>query len=402
MSDGLNRVLNEARRDWGTEGEGRVDWDAVDERLFARIDEVRRAERSSLAPARGRTRIGVVVGLAAVVVAALLAGAVHDRRSLELERAGTVEAAGSVVAIEGEGELLVGGRDAPVGTALQLGDVLESRGARVTLGRPGKLTLVLERGSSAAVTHVQGALVLALERGAVEAQVVPVASGEALAVDVGPSRVAVHGTHFRVARTDNRVVVDLSEGVVSVGAAPRVGVTLGGLVTAPAHAEFSASDAQGTLRVTHDTTAVRAPASLGTAPPVEASRTPLQTYVSPTKTESAEPVPSPSAGTPRAELRATASASASATPALAVPDPNAEAVIAGAVRTCMAERLHADDITVVVTTTLYLQLNDDGSVRAARFEPPVAPDVNACAAQSIYGTRFTRGGAAAIAVSVKN
>ncbi len=402
MSDGMNRVLSEARRDWGTEGERRVDWDAVDERLFARIDQARRAERSSLAPARGRTWTGVVVGLASVAVAALLAGAVHDRRSLELERASAIEAAGSVVAIEGEGELLIGGRHASVGTALRLGDDLESRGARVTLGRPGKLTLVLERGSSASVTHVQGALVLALARGAVEAQVVPVASGEALAVDVGPSRVAVHGTHFRVARTDDRVVVDLSEGVVSVGEAPRVGATLGGLVTAPAHAEFSASDAQGTLRVTHDATAVRAAASLGTAVPVEAPPAPLQTYVSPPKTASNELVPAPSSGSPRAEPRPSASVSALATPALAIPDPNAEAAIAGAVRTCMAERLHADDITVVVTTTLYLQLNDDGSVRMARFEPPVAPDVNACAAQSIYSTRFTRGGAAVIAVSVKN
>jgi hypothetical protein len=68
----------------------------------------------------------------------------------------------------------------------------------------------------------------------------------------------------------------------------------------------------------------------------------------------------------------------------------------------MAEGLHADDVTVVVSTTLYLQLNDDGTVRIARFEPPVAPDVNACAAQAIYSTRFGHGGGAAIPVSFKN
>jgi hypothetical protein len=68
----------------------------------------------------------------------------------------------------------------------------------------------------------------------------------------------------------------------------------------------------------------------------------------------------------------------------------------------MAERLHADDVTVVVSTTLYIQLRDDGWVQSARFDPPVAPDVNACAAQSIYRTRFTHGGELLIPVSVKN
>ena len=84
----------------------------------------------------------------------------------------------------------------------QLDDSRPRRGdsAQATVDRPGKLTLVLERGTRATITHSQGALVLALDEGAVEAQVVPVPSGEAFAVDVGSSRVAVHGTHLRVAR----------------------------------------------------------------------------------------------------------------------------------------------------------------------------------------------------------
>ncbi|MDP9003120.1 MAG: hypothetical protein M3O46_23765, partial [Myxococcota bacterium] len=83
-------------------------------------------------------------------------------------------------------------------------------------------------------------------------------------------------------------------------------------------------------------------------------------------------------------------------------DPSAQTVVANAVRTCMAERLHADDVTVVVSTTLYLQLGDDGSVRTARFDPPVAPEVNTCAAQSIFKARFTHDGAVTILISVKN
>jgi hypothetical protein len=82
-------------------------------------------------------------------------------------------------------------------------------------------------------------------------------------------------------------------------------------------------------------------------------------------------------------------------------DPNAETTLATAVRACLAERPSAANITVSVTTTLHLGLRDDGSVRTARFEPPVAPDVNACAVQSIYKTRFTHGGAASIPIDFR-
>jgi hypothetical protein len=57
---------------------------------------------------------------------------------------------------------------------------------------------------------------------------------------------------------------------------------------------------------------------------------------------------------------------------------------------------------VVVSTTLHLDLNDDGTVHAARFEPPVAPDVNGCAAPAIYRARFPHGGAATLPVDFSN
>ena len=116
-----------------------------------------------------------------------------------------------------------------------------------------------------------GSIVLALRVGAVEAQVTPVAMGEAFAVDVDGVRVAVHGTHLRVARAERGgswVVVDLSEGVISVGAPPKAGSTMGVLVTAPAHVEFSTTDVDRTLRVEHDPARVRAPvdpAAIGSA-----------------------------------------------------------------------------------------------------------------------------------------
>jgi hypothetical protein len=99
----------------------------------------------------------------------------------------------------------------------------------------------------------------------------------------------------------------------------------------------------------------------------------------------------------RSEPRQTPSFGAKSGPSV---DPSA--AIVAAVRTCMSERPHADNVTVVVNTTLHLDLADDGSVRIARFEPPVAPDVNACAAQSIYKSHFTHGGSIALPIDFTN
>jgi ferric-dicitrate binding protein FerR (iron transport regulator) len=407
MSDALNRVLQDARRDWAVEATG-IRWDAVEEGLFARIALDRGGERRSLAPGRGRAWTAVVAGLASAAAVAVVIATGHEAPSLDRAPTRPVEDATSIARIDGVGAALVNGRPAAVGTALKVDDVIEARGAQVTVSRPGKITLLVERGSSVVVKRVQGTLVLTLDRGAIEAQVVPVASDEALAVDIGPSRVAVHGTRFRVARAGDRVSLDLNEGVVAVGPTPRVGPTLGGVVIAPAHAEFAEADPSATLRVTHDPTAVRAPASFEAAaqgaqaaPPPTAlaagSRSSAGDVASPTVAFA--PVGNP-AGTPRPEPRPGASTSGWAGNTTA--DPNAHLGIAAAVRACFAEHIHADNITVMVQTTLFLRLHDDGSVGSARFEPPVAPEVNACSAEAIYRARFIHGGAVTIPITVKN
>jgi hypothetical protein len=397
MSDALRRALEEARRDWGTDEVRRVDWAVVDQRLFARIDEDLGQERAPLALKR-RVVPWRLAGLAMAVAVSVVFFKTRGTQSIDADRAVVMDDAGSIVGIDGEGEVLLDGRRASIGATVRFGDVIDARGADVTLGRAGKLTLVLERGSSATVTHVQGALVLSLGRGALEALVVPVASGEALAVDVGPSRVAVHGTHLRVARMADHVVVDLNEGVVSVGAAPRVGSTLGALVTAPAHAEFSAADAQATLRVTHDLSEVRGAAALSAPTQVKRGTGTLAPPPVAARAEAREstPVSAP----PHVESHSTPAGSGA--PSITAADPNAPAAVEAAVHACMAERPHSDEVSVIVSTTLYLQIDDDGSVHSARFEPPVAPEVNACAAHSIYKTHFPHGGGVTIPILVKN
>jgi hypothetical protein len=392
----FDKVLREAREDLGVEQTRSVDWDAIDKGLFERITEERRVERARFASRGFRRWPEVVLAAAgAVVVFALAAREGKRERTLDVASAGD-EIAGSILSIEGDGQARVDGALAVHGLLLRNGDVIEARGAQVTVERPGKLTLRVESGSRVTVTHTRGTLVLALAQGAVEAQVVPVASGEAFAVDVDGSRVAVHGTHLRVARDGQHVSVDLNEGVVSVGQAPRIGSMLGTLVTAPGHAEFVATNAVETLSVTHDLAAVRSPVGLGTTSQGRSAALVLPPAAA-TKSELSAPLRSPA---PTAITASHGDAHPGAGGVAA--DANPDHAIATAVRSCMAERPRVENVTVVVRTTLRLELEDDGTVRAARFDPPVAPDVNACAVTSIYKVRFAHGGTEAISIDFEN
>jgi hypothetical protein len=399
MRDGFDKLIRDAREEWGKTELGRVDWEVADRKLFARIARERRAEIERLASGNRRAWALGAVALTAIAMTAIVGGKMQDERSLDARQLLAEERTGSLLAltaIEGNGEVLIDGRRAVVGSTLGLGSVVEPRDAQPTVQVPGKLTFVVERSSRVSVVHLQGPVVLALDAGAIEAQVVPVARGEAFAVDVGRSRVAVHGTHLRVSRAGDHVVIDLNEGTVSVGEAPRRGSTSGTMVMAPAHAEFSAEDALGTLTVSHDPSAVRPPLALG-APEQSAVSSPATGPAS-SRSEAHE-FRAGSASTvapPRADLRL---------PSSALPpsprDPNAETTLAAAVRSCLGERPSAENVTVSVSTTLHLTLRDDGSVRLARFDPPVAPDVNGCAAQAIYKTRFARSGDVAIGVDFR-
>jgi ferric-dicitrate binding protein FerR (iron transport regulator) len=388
----LDRAVREAREELGRREVKGVDWKAVDRKLFDEVAREQRAERDRFSPRRGRGWAALAAATAAGVLFVVGARHAGTERLLEIPQA-VDEVAGTVASIDGQGQVRIAGAPAARGTLLHVGDVIDARDATAVIERTGKLTLRVERGTRATVTHAQGTLILALAEGAVEAQVVPVPIGEAFAVDVAGSRVAVHGTHLRVARDGGRVLVDLNEGVVSVGQAPRIGSLLGTLVTAPGHAEFNAASPSETLTVTHDPAAVRAPVLLSAT---SAARAVPQTTLAPIDTVDVGRVePSATGRAPTAAAVSTRSephTPAVETKAAPAAEANAENTLAKAVLACMAERPRAENVTVVVRTTLHLELAEDGSVRAARFEPPVAPDVNTCAAASIYRVRFAAGG----------
>lgn len=380
-----------------------VDWESVDAKLFARIkvdaeEKRRRGAHVMWLPVAG--------GLAAAAAITLLVGRGHDAPGLDGFESPTAEiepAAGAIVAREGDGELLIDGRvvaTGTTGTTVGAHAVVETRGgARVLVERKGQVAFWVEPASRIVVTRSRGALVIALDRGALEAKVTPVSNtAQAFAVDVGASRVAVHGTHFRVARDGSRAVVDLTEGVVSIGAAAAfrgVGATYGELVTAPAHAEFAIENAVATLTIDHSPSAVRAavafaiPAPVAVAPTAPVALAPTAPTTSPTPTAPAPII----ASAPKLELAPSAQP-----PAIATPDPHAESTIARAVRACLAARPPAPGVKLIVSTVIDLQVNDEGTVQLAHFNPPLAPEAQACATAAIYRVRFTRSATVSIPI----
>jgi hypothetical protein len=422
----IDRLVDEAKSSLvpSERGGSEARWKAVEDRVVARMAEDRAelVAEVNASPRRAKVlQVGAFVLAAAAAVAVvvrnepggpLVDGAVSSQADLT---------AGSLRGTEGAGEVRVDGQPASAGHELRGGEVLEVDGARALLERPRKVTWLLERGVTGApdappagvararVKSAGESLVLGLEDGAIEAQVTPVPSGEAFAVDVvaGKSvvRVAVHGTHLRVARTGTRVVVDLSEGVVSIGAPPRSGSTYGTLVTAPSHIEFDAANLAGTLTVDHSPAAVRAPLSLVSHEATVAVRDvpaagpylgagALAAPAAPAAPAVLATVPRPaSLPPPRAVDPAKPEPAAKADPSPpALSAREARESIAAAVRDCAAARRRPDNVRVTVTSALRLKVARGGEVETAQFDPPLLPEIQACAATAIYKAKLEPGG----------
>ncbi len=392
-----------------------VAWQATEAKLLARVEAEAEARRSRARYA-GRRRLwgGAAMGLALAASVPLFVAHRQDRTpSLDgvAQEALPERSAGALVWKEGRGEVRIGAEgsmaNAAPGSPLAQGDAAEAHDVKGFFRRDDTVTWALEDGARVVARGTRGALVLALDRGAVEAQVTPVPAGEAFAVDIEGARVAVHGTHLRVSRAGTRVTVDLTEGVVSIGTPPRTGSTFGELVNAPAHIEFDANDPKGTLQVTHDPARVRA--ALALRPPAE-----NVVAVSPRMA-----VPPPASPPPFLDSKAAARGIVPPAAALSVPrtsasahrgeprvvepgavaklDTHPEQTIAQAVLACArgdnaVAGDHPANVVITVSSRLVLHVGDDGVVQSARFEPPLTPEVQACAARSIYAARFPAAG----------
>jgi hypothetical protein len=389
----LDALVAEAREHLDVEG---VDWARLESRVMASVEEARPALVRDGAGSAGSLRAAAAL-LAAAAAIALFARSDPGAPIGSAPKAAAVDAAAASSLREavGAGDVRVGGLVAAPGYVLRPGDAIEVDCVRGVFERARKVSWLLEADGAgparAAVKSAGDALVLALEHGAIEAQVVPVPTGEAFAVDVATERtlvrVAVHGTHLRVTRAGDRVVVDLTEGVVSIGVPPRTGVTYGTTVTAPAHVELDATDL-ATLRIDHAPASVRAAIPL--APAAEPARG--EARVAAPADPPAVSVAAPSAAAHEAHA---------AVPARVEPPKPAASpreAIAAAVRDCAARRSLAGEVHVTVASTLHLTVSASGNVELAQFSPPLSPDVQACAAQAIYRAKLDEPGRVSIPI----
>lgn len=355
-----------------------VDWKSVDDKLFARIEQEPRPLQASDEAREHGARvvwIGSAIALAAAAAALVL---VHPASTGVDAHAQATQNAGVVAAGDVQGHV--------PGAQLARGDRIDVVDQVAYFEAPNAVRWSAPRGSKLVVEHAASPLVLSLDNGAAEAQVTPVPNGEAFAIDVTASsgevvRVAVHGTHLRVAREGDKITVDLTEGVVSIGAPPRRGSTIGQLVTAPAHVELDARDLSS-VRVDHAASAVR-PAERVTPAPRADQETAF--VPPPTQVQTLQPFDIVGVQPQHAQLQKLQQRSATS---LVEPAPAMLTTVdevSAAIAACGKDQVTAG---TTFSTNLSLTLKDDGTVSYAQFTPAFVPGAQEsardCATNVIY------------------
>lgn len=391
----LDDLVAEARKHLVPEThDATYDWESLDRAL-----EVRGAARTFASLGRASQSGARWAALSGVALAAAAAAVLFLRPSPPAIRAGaaaTQQIAASVASAPDDGFRIVSSRGElrGVSSPIHLGDRIETGANEVSFishspSEPARQSVAwrVEAHSRLVVASARAPLGLTLENGAVEADVARVSQGEAFVVDVGSVRVAVKGTHLRVARSGDRATIDLTEGTIAIGAIPEAGLTTGKLVTAPAHVEIDLLH-PAELRIVTASEAVRSEASapaLRVAPPARAGDRPVVASPTPSPALPLLPIAPASSAAPAASPVAAVAARA---PTVAPENRHPEEIVRAAVRACIDANVPSGPVRVVINTTLTLDMDSNGGIARARFEPPLSPEVQRCASASIYKTRF--------------
>jgi hypothetical protein len=334
----LSVVVNEARRQPSPE----LDWDALEAKL-------ERAIQRPEAPVtvRSHSRFALALLPAAAIAAAMAAIFVPKTQpvpppALGLAPVERVKNGDSLSAEE-----LIAADDKPV-------EVKHAGRASWTL-EPNGRALVLDHGDVLRVRLIAGAM---------RAEVVPSSKPERFVVEAAGTRVAVHGTVFRVQVRGERALVDVEQGVVSVGPRERP-AQVTALLRAPAHGEFTLEG--GTVSAAHAGRV--ASQRLRVARPVHAIIAP-----------SAEPAAPEASSAPEAS------------PNHSLTIGEAEAGVATAVEAindCFKQHTEGShSVQVSAQTELTLDVSDAGVVTDVSFDPPLSPVVQSCAKREALTVRF--------------
>jgi ferric-dicitrate binding protein FerR (iron transport regulator) len=249
------------------------------------------------------------------------------------------------------------------GNALALGTRVEARDREVAVDHAGRATWTLAPSSSALLTAKGDLISLRLERGSVLSEVVQSPKPETFIVEAAGTRIAVHGTVFRVELEGGRVIVKVRAGTVAVGP---IGAVPAFVLKAPAHGDFATDGRSGSIDGR----------PLGESE--ERRAQPLRLA----------PSRAPSIGSSSSVLAPVSSAELPSEPSIN----DIEAGIARIVEVtsdCFSKNTQgAEGVQITVRTALSLSIADSGAVSDVDFQPPLSPDVEECAAGGITHVAF--------------
>lgn len=276
------------------------------------------------------------------------------------------------------------------GAALRTGEVVEAADRAVSVIHDQRARWTVEpRGRVRWL--VGGPLLTAgLERGAVSVEVIPGSRPESFAVEIGQTRIAAHGTKFRVERTSLGATVTVAEGTVVIGLSRDRGHTQGQLLKAPGIADVNLrGQLTGKAALATGTTSGPRKAPVRGAP----SPSPVEDHGS-----TASEVDLDSGVIESSELVGPASSEQSeVAPHDGVlpekPDPariHSEMQVAQhKVRDCFARHTNpAGGVLVTARTQLTVQIGPTGEVTNLDLRPPLAPPVQRCAVHALRSLRF--------------
>jgi ferric-dicitrate binding protein FerR (iron transport regulator) len=355
----LRRVVRDARN----EQPPSLHWQAIEERLMREL-------QRSVPAVQKRSPYPVAWGVLAAA-AALTLWLVTGRAHVALPHT-------SPDVIEATQPLRKSGEELAVGSRV----VAEDRDVSVVHNARATWTLV--PGSSAVLLEKGARINVKLERGSVLSEVAPTPHPETFVIEAEGARVAVHGTVFRVELTGDKVIVNVREGTVAVGARGSVPTYF---LKAPAHGEFSLDGRNGSIDGRELGGEARAAArrSYGGSSRARPVATAAQTGSAGAAANTTEP------GEPMAEDDQSLAAVEEVPAEPSIQDiETGVARIVGSTSDCFSQNTKgAEGIEITVRTALTLNIAPSGEIADVDFQPPLSPEVEACATSSIASVAFS-------------
>jgi hypothetical protein len=236
---------------------------------------------------------------------------------------------------------------------------------------------------------------------------------EAFAVEVGGTRVAVHGTAFSVQIVDGQVVVDVEHGAVAVGPVGNAGTTTGHLLVGPSRGVFSLDGGRTARLLDRPAMETPAVAAASQAPDQVADRVVVAAAPADADRAAEAPASDAVAAAKREIARAHggdhadhadhvdrvdhvgggaggAKPAGDAKPAVdapAEPPRLTTATVRARIDRCFRSAFNADPSSTLkaVSSTLSIDVNADGTVRAAKVDPPLTAELTGCVGSALSG-----------------